>query len=143
MPRHPALRALQLCLALAFVAGCGPSHAQIVRPLPGPEPPPWGTSAWHTYLRRQTDSLVARDPQRDADSAVSRGDLHLLAISGYALIVPGLKRNWASYGHPIYLFRATGDHLEGPDHITYSRAAYDYAKAYNAVVLAHVPQASH
>ena len=134
------MRPLQILLAMTMTTGCAQSRAQNVHPMPGAEPPQWGSPLWHAYLQRKTDSLLARDPRRDADSAVSRGDLHLLAVNGYALIVPGLDKNWPRYEYPIYVFPATGDHLEGVEHIAYSRAAYDYAKAYNRVVLAHVPQ---
>jgi len=86
---------------------------------------------------------VAIDPVREANSAIARGDFHLLAVNGYALIVPGLERDWPKYHHAIYVFQATSDAFEGEDHIRYSGVAYDYAKAYNAVVLAHAPPGAH
>ncbi len=111
--------------------------------MPGAEPPKWGSAAWHDYLIRQMDSLRSRDPVADAKSAVARRDFHLLALSGYALNVPGLEREWPKYPHQIYVFRATSDALEGEDHMRYTGIAYDYAKAYNAYVLGQLPRNGH
>ena len=132
-------------LLLASVLGlsCIARGAGQLQPMPGPNPPPWGSPSWHEYLSRQTDSIAALDPARQADSAILRGDFHLLALNGYALIVPGLERDWPKYRLGIYVFRATSDSFQGEDHIRYSRTAYEYARAYNAVILASARRDQH
>src|SRR5690242_13696846 len=125
-------------VASTLAAGC--VARSNVHELPGPEPPRWGSRAWHEYLRRQSDSISQLDPARQADSAAAHGDLHLLAVNGFVLVVPGFNGDVAKYPYPIYVFPATSDAFEGEDHIHYSQVVADYAKAYNTVILAHVPQ---
>jgi hypothetical protein len=123
----------RIAACLLFLAGCTHYNSQM---LPGPKPPGWGTPEWHAFIGWMHDSLAAADPERDAQQAVARGDLHLLGVLSEAgAEVPGLK-NWTKYKPGIYLLPATGDLIEGADHLEYIRVAHAYARQYNKTVLA-------
>ena len=110
--------------------------------LPRLEPPKWGTPEWHVFVSHLRDSLGAADPSHEAQAAIARADYHLLGVLGEALSVPGLGTNWTKYKPGIYILPATGELIEGEDHIAYLQIAYQYAENYNRVILAHRLQGS-
>ena len=121
--------------ALAIAFGCSHRRSLDVRPLPGPEPPRWGTPAWRQYLTHVTDSLRTVDPYDAADSAAARGDFHLLAVLGYSLYVPALAGYPQSFDHPVFYFPAGSDAIEGKEHSLYMRVTSAYAEDYNSTIL--------
>jgi hypothetical protein len=125
--------------ALALAISCqGRPPSPNVRPLPGPEPPAWGTPAWRLFLTHFTDSLESVDPFEAADTAAARGDFHLLGITAYSLEVPGLPPLWSSFDYPILTFPAGSDAIEGKEHSRYMGVTYAFAADYNSVILSHL-----
>lgn len=78
------------------------------------------------------------NPTLDAKAALKNGDTRLMAIYGFALIIPGVDfNNYARYEkeygyNPI---EGTGDDLSGEEHARLNELATNYALEYNAIIL--------
>ena len=101
---------------------------------------PLPASATDSTYAAQLEALRQRDPAQEARSALHTGQRYLLGVSGFALSVPGLERDWPRYAkqHGVRAFKGLNCELivEGSAQQEYCRAAYEYARSYNAIVLA-------
>ena len=94
-------------------------------------------AAVRSELARRADSLGALNPIREAERAVKRGDIRLVAVRGYSLELPGtppgdvgLLRDM----HGVREIEGTSDVLIGPDAIRLQHVALAYATRYNQTV---------
>lgn len=128
-----------MLLATLFLLG-GPAVCN-PRPLAEPHPIPFLTPRPDHYdpqwYQDATAVVRARDPERDAASALQRGDCRVAAIVGYAPEAPGLDTSLAIYQFGYYYFQGTSDSIGGEDQVMYTRVAFKYAKRYNRSILAH------
>ena len=83
-------------------------------------------------------ALVARDPEKDARSAISKGKVEFLGVAGYSVTVPAgrepdiggcLKR-----ADGVKLIRGTSDVIYGDEHMALIQQATAYAARYNALI---------
>ena len=89
------------------------------------------------YLRR----LVAREPDKDAQSSIANGDLGFLAVAGYATLVPAGEesdiRGCLRETDRVRIIRGTSDVAYGEEHGVLIQQATTYAARYNAVIAKH------
>lgn len=80
-----------------------------------------------------------RNPEADARAALAKGDLRLLGFALRATVVPGVAvadRQTAMDACGVRLMKGFGDVIRSDDQATAMQQAHEYAKWYNAVVLA-------
>ena len=83
--------------------------------------------------------FVAGDPEKDAHSAMSKGNLELLGVAGLSVTVPaGDDRDISSClrgaDYRVRLIRGTSDVIESHEHMALIDRATEYAARYNAVI---------
>jgi len=83
--------------------------------------------------------FVAGDPEKDAHSAISKGNLEFLGVAGLSVTVPaGDDRDISDClqgaNYPVRLIRGTSDVIEGDEHMALIERAMKYAARYNAVI---------
>jgi len=83
--------------------------------------------------------FVAGDPEKDAHSAISKGNLELLGVAGFSVTVPaGDDRDISGClqgaHYQVRLIRGTSDVIEGDEHMALIERATKYAARYNAVI---------
>ncbi len=132
-----ARRPFPVAIACVLVAACAHGQSPLhVEPLPTIHLPESGSPQWNASLRHVRDSLVALAPDQEAERAVGRRDCHLLGVTGYTLMVPGLPyRNLPSYAYGVYVFPATTDAPVGKEQGDYQSTAIYYATLYNRAIL--------
>ena len=80
--------------------------------------------------------LASTDPMRDAQRSLARGKREVVAIYGYTWILPGVPDNWAPHGgYTVRMIEGTSDMVVGEQCQRFNDAAYEYARAHNAVVV--------
>ena len=84
-------------------------------------------------------ALVASDPEKDADSAISKGNLGFLGIAGVSVMVPAggdgdISGCLSGADYQVKLIRGTSDVIEGDEHLELIQRATRYAARYNAVI---------
>lgn len=93
--------------------------------------------SFEASIETQLIALESSDPVADAESAYHRGDHRVIAVSGIALIAPGIRLSpsdrlynpMQSLDFKIISF--TSDHLRDEVHRRMNAAAGKYARDYN------------
>jgi hypothetical protein len=86
-------------------------------------------------------SLVRRDPEKDAQSSIRRGQLRFLGVAGFVVYVPGVESG-DSTGcivglEDVDVIRGTADVVWGEQHSSLIEQATTYAARYNRRVADH------
>ena len=83
-------------------------------------------------------ALESRNPIADADAAIRRGSPQFLGVYGFALTSPGLSADPYCLRDSglLSMLPDTGDVLRCEEHARLQEVARDYARAYNARLLA-------
>jgi len=84
---------------------------------------------------RYLESLRPEQAKAAADTALARGDLHLLGVNGYGLDVPGVHTAIDESRHPVRAIDCTSDYLLSRKHARLTDNAVIYARDYNRRVL--------
>jgi hypothetical protein len=85
---------------------------------------------------RYLQSLSIKNAESDARAAIARHDYRLLGAYGYSLVVPGLDSRQSPYDFDVRPIACTSDTPESMEYERLNLVASDYAKKYNAVILA-------
>lgn len=94
--------------------------------------PPWTP----VDVQLSVDQVNPERAISDARAALARGDLGLLGIYGYGASVPEFPYNADSWPYDVRFIAGTSDYWRSPQEAAFNKRAYDYAPAYNRVILA-------
>ena len=81
--------------------------------------------------------VVSASPERDAASALREGNAKFAAVRGFSYMAPGLgdrEQDVLGAGN-FFVLEGTSDDLCSESHANLNRAAFEYAKKYNKVLL--------
>lgn len=81
--------------------------------------------------------VVSASPERDAASALREGNAKFAAVRGFSYMAPGLggrERDVLGAGN-FFVLEGTSDDLCSENHANLNRAAFEYAKKYNKLLL--------
>src|SRR6266496_5845958 len=103
-------RSLLGCVLAVIAEGCGSWAA-------ASDEIPRAVRADLEYLK----TLVARDPEKDARSAISKGKVEYLGVAGYSVTVPAGKEldigGCLKRADKVRLIRGTSDVIYGDEHM--------------------------
>ena len=81
------------------------------------------------------ESLVSRNPEREAAASLAKGESGFLGVAGYSVEVPGISEKLAQCrAIRVNVIRGTTDVRSGERHTALIRRAREYAARYNSFV---------
>lgn len=81
--------------------------------------------------------VKAADATADAELALDRNDLRMLAISTRGTNIPGIERSEVAQFEQacgVRFLEGAGDTIRNDEHMRLMKLAVDYAKQYNAII---------
>jgi hypothetical protein len=121
------MRSLLGRVLVVIVLACG-------SPVPAANAIPRAVQAELEYLK----AFVARDPEKDARSPISKGNLEFLGAAGYSVMVPAAEEpdigGCLKRVDKVRLIRGTSDVVYGDEHMALIQQARRYAARYNALI---------
>jgi hypothetical protein len=106
----------------------------VLQVVPVPEKPDAALEADLVYL----EALARRNPEKDANASLRKGEKSFLGVAGYAVTIPGISEKLAecpAVHNQAIVIRGTTDYLRGGErHRQLNDLAREYAVRYNAVI---------
>jgi hypothetical protein len=89
-------------------------------------------------------NLEKANPAEDLAADIKNGQLHFLAIRGYALSIPGVKNYYERFAKKIPLKIVEGsDAIRSNEERKLRELTIDYARQYNLLLLKHLEEHSY